>query len=143
MPQRKTLTEQSVRLGKRLEAIPGEILQHLRPALMRSAEEVAANMRALVPVDSGALQESITVTAPGQETPAYAEGGGKRTAGPNQALVTAGNEHVRHGHLVEWGTVELEAQPFMMPAWRTAKPRIERRIQRAIAKAIREAGSKT
>ncbi|WP_081894756.1 HK97-gp10 family putative phage morphogenesis protein [Ruegeria halocynthiae] len=139
MFKNKSLTEQSKRLEARLNAIPKEVVAALRPALVKGAEEMAANMRALVPVDEGDLKESITVTAPGETTPAYAEGGGRRTAGPNQALVTVGNEDVRHGHLQEFGTVKQEAQPFMRPGARLAKPRAQRRISRAIGQAIKKA----
>ena len=129
----------SARLKARLDAIPGEILGELRPALVKSAEEVADRMRALVPVDEGDLKASITVTPPGGTTPAYAEGGGQRTASSNQALVTAGAPKVRHGHLVEFGTAKMAPRPFMRPAWRLAKARIERRIKRAISLAIKRA----
>ncbi|WP_417724205.1 HK97-gp10 family putative phage morphogenesis protein [Salipiger sp.] len=135
-----SLSDDSKRLEARLTAIPAEVLEALRPALVRSAEEVAANMRTLVPVDQGDLRASIAVTGPGETTPAYAEGGGKRTAEPNQALVTVGNEDARHGHFQEFGTVKMEAQPFMRPAFRIAKPRIDRRIKRAISAAIKKAG---
>lgn len=135
-----SLSDDSKRLGKRLEAIPDDVLEALRPALMKSGEEVADRMRALAPEDQGDLKASIAVTGPGESTPAYAEGGGKRTAGSNQVLVTAGNEKVRHGHLQEFGTVKMEAQPFMLPSWRLSKKRIERRITRAISAAIRKAG---
>lgn len=137
-----SLRNDSKRLGARLTAIPNDILEALRPALVKSAEEAAANMRALVPVDEGDLQASITVTGPGETTPAYAAGGGKVTAHENQALVTIGNPDVRTGHMVEFGTIKMEAQPFMRPGWRIAKPRIERRITRAISAAIKKAGGK-
>lgn len=132
----------SAALEKRLLAIPQEVLDQLQPALVQGAEEIASNMRALAPVDEGDLQASIAVTGPGETTPAYAVGGGKRTAGPNQALVTVGNENVRTGHLQEFGTVNHEAQPFMRPGFRLAKPRVMRRIARAIGKAIKNAGVK-
>ena len=134
-----SLDKQSKLLAARLRAIPEAVVEAVRPALVKGAEEAAANMRALVPVDEGDLQASITVTEPGMTTPAYAEGGGRRTAGSNQALVTVGNEDVRHGHLQEFGTVKQEAQPFMLPGFRLAKPKAQRRIQRAIGKAIRDA----
>lgn len=139
MSRSKSLAEQSRILSERLKAIPDAVVRDVRPALIKGAEEVAATMRALVPVDEGDLKESITVTEPGQTTPAYAEGGGKRTAGSNQALVTAGNEDVRHGHLQEFGTVKQEAQPFMRPGARLAKPKAQRRINRAIGQAIKKA----
>ena len=115
-------------------------MREVHPALIKGAEDVAATMRALVPRDDGDLDASITVTAPGATTPAYAEGGGKRVAAENQALVTAGNEKVRHGHLQEFGTVNHEAQPFMRPGARLARPKVQRRISRAIGAAIRKAG---
>ena len=139
MSQNKSLSEQSRILGERLKAIPDAVVRGVQPALIMGAEEVAGAMRALVPVDEGDLKASITVTAPGQTTPAYAEGGGKRTAGENQALVTAGNENVRHGHLQEFGTVKQEAQPFLRPGARLAMPKAKRRISRAIGQAIRNA----
>lgn len=139
MSRNKSLTEQSKLLEKRLLAIPEAVVKAVRPALVKGAEETAAAMRALVPVDEGDLKASITVTEPGETTPAYAEGGGKRTAGSNQALVTAGNEGVRHGHLQEFGTVKQEAQPFMRPAARLTKPRAQRRINRAVGQAIKKA----
>ncbi|WP_415402888.1 HK97-gp10 family putative phage morphogenesis protein [Tateyamaria sp. SN3-11] len=132
-----SLNAQSLRLQKQLKAIPPEIVEQLEPALIKGAEEVADTMRLLVPVKEGDLKASITVTPPGQTTPAYAVGGGKRTAQTNQALVTIGNEDVRTGHMVEFGTVKSAAQPFMRPAERLAKPKALRRISRAIGKAIR------
>jgi hypothetical protein len=140
MSRNKRLSQQSDELAKRLSAIPQEILDAIRPSLIRSGEEVAGNMRALAEGsrDTGALIESIEVTGPGETTPAYAAGGGKRTAHANQVLVTVGNEDVRHGHLIEFGTVKIEAQPFMLPGFRLAKPRIERRITRAITNALKQ-----
>ena len=136
-----SLRDDSRRLERRLGQIPVDVLQALRPALVRSAEEVARNAKALAPEDEGDLGASITVTGPNETTPAYAADGGKRTAGPNQALVTVGNEAVRHGHLQEFGTVNHEAQPFLRPGWRIARPRVMRRIQRAITSAIKKAGT--
>lgn len=140
MSRNKSLSQQSAALAMRLSAIPQEILDALRPALVKSGEEVAANMRVLAEAsrDTGALIDSITVTGPGETTPAYAAGGGKRTANANQVLVTVGNEEVRHGHLVEFGTIKTEAQPFVLPGFRLAKPRMDRRHARAISNAIQK-----
>lgn len=148
------LIQQSAKLAKRLEAIPGEILAHVRPALVQAADDLAGLARTLAPEDEGDLKASITVTPPGGTTPAYAEGGGKRAAADNQALVTAGNPQVRHGHLVEFGTDPhinggqfagtlhpgTDAQPFLLPAGRLTRDRNKRRIGRAVAQAIRQAG---
>lgn len=140
MSRNKTLSEQSAELSRRLSAIPQEILDALRPALMKSGQEVAAAATAFAEAsrDTGALIDSIAVTGPGDTTPAYAEGGGRRTAGPNQVLVTVGNETMRHGHFVEFGTVKMEPQPFVLPAVRTTKPRFERRMSRTVATVVKK-----
>ena len=132
-----SLSDDSRRLAARLDALPPEIIEALRPALVRSADEVAANMTALAPRDEGDLVASIAVTPPGGTTPPYAAGGGKRTAGPNQSLVTVGNEEVRYSHIVEFGRLGAPGQPFMRPSWRIARPKIERRLKRAISAAIK------
>lgn len=96
--------------------------------------------------------DSIVVTKPGETTPPYAEGGASVQAGELQALVTVGNEGARHGHLVEFGTGPrqhkdggstgaMPAQPFLMPAWRLSKTRVDRRINRAISAGIKAAAA--
>lgn len=134
------LTAQSARLAKRLAVIPASVVAELRPALVKAADDLADTMKALAPEDEGDLKASIAVTPPGGTTPAYAEGGGKRTAAENQALVTVGNPKMRHGHLQEFGTVNHEARPFMRPATRLNRDRAQRRIARAIGAAIRKVG---
>ena len=134
------LTEQAKRLAKRLEAIPAAIVAELRPALIRAVDDLADTMKAIAPEDEGDLKASIEVTPPGGTTPAYAVGGGSRMAGDNQALVTVGNPKMRHGHLQEFGTVNHEARPFMRPATRMNRDRMQRRIGRAVAQAIRKVG---
>lgn len=139
-------------LARRLAGIPDEVLQALRPALARSVRDIAGDARALAEASrrSGALVESIAETAPGETTPAFASDGGQRTAGPNEAFVTAGAPDARHGHLVEFGTDErfhedgsptgtMPAAPFLLPAWRLNRARVERRIKRAISTGAKKA----
>lgn len=81
---RSSLLAQSTALGKRLEAIPAQVLAELHPALVQGAGEVADAARALVPVEEGDLQASIAVTGPGETTPPYAAGGGSVAAKPTR-----------------------------------------------------------
>ena len=129
-------------LSDALRRLPDGILGDLRPALVRSAQDVADAAEALVPEAEGDLLGSITVTGPNETTPPYAAGGGNVTAMPNQALVTVGSTDVRHGHLQEFGTVHHAPQPFLRPAWRLKRRKVEARIRRAIAAAIRKAGGR-
>lgn len=129
---------QIARLQRRLEAIPEAVREQVRPALMVSGEDLAASMRRLAPVDEGDLQESITVTGPGEQTPAYSQPGGAQIAGELEVLVTAGNTDVRYPHLVEYGIAHAPAQPFFWPAFRLGLKKLASRVKRAISKAVRD-----
>jgi HK97 gp10 family phage protein len=139
-------------LTKRLAAIPVEVLRALRPALARSAAEIAGDARALAELSrrSGSLLASTEATAPGETTPAYAANGGRRTAEEGEAFVTAGNTDARHGHLVEFGTKDrhhadgtstgtMPAKPFLLPAWRLNMTRVKNRLRRVIRAEIKKA----
>lgn len=141
-------------LARRLAAIPAEVAARIKPAILKSVNEVAADARTLAEAsrDDGDLIGSIEATAPGGMTPAYGSDG-QRKLHDLQGAVTAGAPDVRHGHLVEFGTDPhinggqfagtqhpgTKAQPFMLPSWRLNRARVERRINTAIRKAIREA----
>lgn len=139
-------------LAKRLAALPAEIIARVQPAIVKSVKEVAADARTLAEASrsTGSLVESIEATGPNGTTPAYASEGGQRTAHDLQGFVTAGNPDARHGHLIEFGTEErhhkdgtstgtMPAKPFLLPSWRLNRARVERRINTAIRRAIREA----
>lgn len=132
------MSAQSERLARRLNAIPPAVKKAVQPALIKSGEELASAMRALAPEDTGALKKSITVTPPGQATPAHSQPGGSRVAGENEVLVTAGNSDVRYAHLVEYGTAKAKAHSYFWPAFRLLRKRIQNRTKRAIGKAVRE-----
>ena len=114
------------------------------PALITSGNELAAFMKRLAEPsrDTGDLIDSIEVTAPGRSTPAYSQPGGSRVATETEVLVTVGNDNVRYPHLVEFGTVDTDAQPFFWPAFRLLKKRLDSRIKRAIGKAVRDGWNK-
>jgi HK97 gp10 family phage protein len=111
------------------------------PALMKSGNELAAAQKVLAETsrDTGALIDSIEVTAPGQHTPPFSQPGGSRVAGETEVLVTVGNEDVRYAHLVEYGTANADAQPFFWPALRLLRKRLQNRINRAAKKAVKDA----
>lgn len=148
-----SITKQSSdALVRRLAALPREIIAKVQPAILKSVKDVAGDAAALAEATrrTGSLAESIEATGPGQTTPAYASDGGRRTATELQGFVTAGDPGARHGHLVEFGTEArhreegsstgtMPAVPFLLPAWRLNRARVQRRINTAIRRAIREA----
>lgn len=126
------------RFQKRMRSIPQAVREAVKPAVVTGAEEVASLARQLAPEDTGDLKKSIVVSQPGQATPPYSQPGGSRTAGPLEALVTAGNTDVRYPHLVEYGTTKTHAHPFFWPAFRLSRKRAATRIKGAISRAVRK-----
>lgn len=126
------------RLSKRLERIPEKVKEAVAPALAKSGGELVDKAQHLAPHLSGALEESITMTPGGQMTPAYSQPGGSTLVPEGAVAVTVGNEHVRYGHLVEYGTEHAPAQPYFWPSYRLLKKRMGMRIKRALSKAVRE-----
>ena len=125
------------RFQERMRAIPKEVREAVKPALMKSGNELAGAMKALAPVDEGDLRDSIEVTGPGEQTPPYSQPGGSATVPENAVAVTAGNSDVRYPHLVEYGTTKAPAQAFFWPAFRSNRKRSTNRIKRAISKAVK------
>lgn len=126
------------RMNRRFAAVLKNVREVVQPSLVKSGDEIADTMRQLAPEDTGALKDSITVTAPGQTTPAYSQPGGSRTAKENEVLITVGNVQVRTAHLQEYGTAHHRPQPFFWPGFRLRRTRAQNRIKRAIGKAVRD-----
>jgi len=133
------LSAQLDKFNRRMAAIPVAVREAVKPALAKSGQDLASMQRILAPRETGALQESIHVTLPGETTPPYSQPGGSRTAKENEVLVTVGNEDVRYAHLVEYGTADAAAQPYFWPAYRLLKKKLASRVKRAISKAVKEA----
>jgi len=139
-----------------MKRMPASVKATAISSTLQGANELVALQKSLVPVDKGDLRDSIVVTPPGGTTPPYSQPGGSRTAGPIQAIVTAGNTKVRYAHLVEFGVAPhvnggehagtqnpgYAAEPFFWPSFRALRGRIKGRITRNINKAIKEEFSK-
>lgn len=126
------------RLKQRLAAIPEDVTKAVRPALIKQGEAMAGTMRRFVPVDTGALRDSIAVTPPDASTPPYSTPGGRYVVPENSVAVTAGSKDARHAHLIEYGTVKMVAQPYFWPAVRLNQKRAQRNIKAAIGRAVKK-----
>ena len=116
-------SDQPRRLNKRFAAVSQAVRDAVRPALEKSADQLVAAARHLVPEDQGDLKDSIRKEAGEHEL---------------QVAVKAGDGDAFYARWVEFGTSEQEAQPFFFPAYRLNKKPIEARIKRAVTKAIKD-----
>lgn len=127
-------------LKRRIDAVIAKVRTTVDPALKKSADEITDLQRSLAERsrDTGALIESIAVTAGPGQTPPYSQPGGSHTVAEHAVAITAGNSDVRYPHLVEHGTADAPAQPFFWPGFRLGRKRAQDRIKRAISKSVRE-----
>lgn len=133
------------RIFAKLDTIPEAMRQQIKPELLKGAEEIASLQRGFAAAsrDTGALIDSITVTAPGERTPPYSQPGGSHTVPEGAVMITAGNSDVRYPHLVEYGTSKADAQPFFWPGYMLGRQRAVNRINRAGRKIIRSVWNKS
>jgi HK97 gp10 family phage protein len=134
-----------LKFQRRMAAIPQAAREAIKPALIKSGNEIAAIQRSLAPDDPSTsapdLKSSIEVTGPGQQTPPYSQPGGSQTVPENMVAITVGNTDVRYPHLLEYGTTKMNAQPFFWPGFRLGRKKALARIKRSIGKAIKDTRS--
>lgn len=134
-----------LKFQRRMAAIPQAAREAIKPALIKSGNEIAAIQRSLAPDDPATsapdLKSSIAVTGPGQQTPPYSQPGGSQTVPENMVAITVGNTDVRYPHLLEYGTTKMNAQPFFWPGFRLGRKKALARIKRSIGKAIKDTRS--
>lgn len=126
------------RLRKRLANIPKNVKEAVHPNLVKQGEMIADTMRRFVPVATGDLRDSIAVTPPDSSTPAYSTPGGSFVVPETSVAVTAGGKDARHAHLIEYGTVKMNAQPFFWPAVRLTRKKAQRNLKSAISRAVKK-----
>lgn len=147
----------------KLKKLPEAAEKAVREAMAQGANEIVAMMKALVPVESGELRDSIGWTW--GKAPKYSQKIATIASDDGRLTITiyAGNSRVRYAHLVEFGAkphaIEpknamvlgkdgrfgvhvdhpgAKAQPFFYVSWRANKRRAKSRITRAINKSAKQ-----
>ena len=118
------------KLRRRLvDEIPKDVRAALEEAMIESANLIVAGARLRVPVETGELRDSIHRTDIRV---------GRR--GGFYIAITAGQPtkggHYNTARLVEFGTIDTPAQPFLLPSYRANRKRVQTRIRRAMRDAI-------
>lgn len=103
-------------LAVRLERVAGRIGTASSGALTKTASDIVETARALAPVDTGALRDSISASVTG------ALGDTAVEIGPT----------VSYGPEVEYGTSDTSPQPFMRPAFERGTPQLEADLDRIV-----------
>lgn len=123
---------------KLTRTIPARVRQATRDAMETGANEIVAFAKALVPVDTGELRDSIGWTWGDAPSGSMVLAQSSATDGGERITIFAGNSKAFHARFVEFGTRNMPPSPFFFPAYRTLKRRVKGRITRNMRKAIRD-----
>lgn len=131
------------KLQKKLNAMPKSVKQEIRKALEQSAEEIVSLAKSLVPVDKGDLRDSIGWTYGDVPKGSIALGSVRASelTGDLTITVYAGNNEAYYARWIEWGTQNMQAQPFFFPSYRALRKRSRSRISRSINRAAKKVAS--
>jgi HK97 gp10 family phage protein len=118
-------------LFRKVRRLTPSVDEELYKAVKKGADEVADLARKLAPEDTGELKRSIH----------------SRMAGDRVNIVGQAVADATHARWVEHGTLggALGAQPprpYMYPAYRLLRKRVQSRITRAINKAVKQVAAK-
>lgn len=136
------------RLKRKLETtVPERVEKATAAAMEQGAEEIVQMMKRLVPVDTGALRDSIGWTWGDAPEGAMVLARSKAAGGPGRKFITIyagtrnkalGDMDAFYARFVEFGTQNMSARPFFFPSYRALRKRVRGRITRQMKKAIKE-----
>lgn len=127
-------------LHRRFQKIPKDIRREVVIAMERMADQMVREMKALAPVESGALKASIGWRwgdAP-RGSLSIATFRGRQFGQLKLTLFAAGGEAF-YGVFQEFGP---NAQPFFFPVYRANRRLVRGRVSRAITKVVKRANKR-
>ena len=140
------------KLQQKLKRLPLVVKEQIRKAMEQGAEEIVALAKSLVPVDSGALKDSIGWTWGRAPRGAMTLGTVQSVGGDLTSTIYAGDDESFQARWVEFGTKPhtaggmfegatipaIPAQPFFFVSFRALRRRVRSRITRGINKAAKQ-----
>jgi len=135
------------RLKRKLtKTIPTAVVDATVKAMEQGADEVVSMMRRLVPKDTGELAATINWTWGEAPEGSLTLGRSKTAANGLRITIYAGDMSTMVGErsqfqlarLQEFGTQQMQANPYFFPSWRASRKRVKGRITRQMRKAIKD-----
>ncbi|MBZ9653544.1 HK97-gp10 family putative phage morphogenesis protein [Phyllobacterium lublinensis] len=123
--------------AKLTKQIPDRLRKSAIAAMETGADELVAMMKTLVPVEKGELRDSIGWTFGKPPKGTRVIGQTDPNSGDPVITIFAGNDKSFYAAFQEFGTVNMQPNPFFFTSWRTLRRRIRARITREINKAIK------
>ncbi|OHV84159.1 HK97-gp10 family putative phage morphogenesis protein [Rhizobium sp. LCM 4573] len=140
------------KLQQKLKRLPLVVKEQIRKAMEQGAEEIVDLAKSLVPVDSGALKNSIGWTWGRAPRGAMTLGTVQSVGGDLTITIYAGDADAWYARFVEFGTKAhtaggmfegatipaIPASPFFFVSFRALRRRVRSRITRGINKAAKQ-----
>lgn len=101
--------------------------------LQQEAQRVVSEMKAIAPVKTGRLRDSIRMEQGRTKATIVIRAGGPTTTVPVRQGQSATYDYAL---AQEWGTQKQPAGPFFYPIWRKGRQRTRRNINRAMKQAV-------
>lgn len=122
-------------LQRRLvDIIPKAVRANLEAAMLESANVIVSGARLRVPVETGEVRDSIR-----QHGVKEGKGGNLYvaiTAGDKDTESKSGGTTYQVARLLEFGTMKMPAQPFLLPAYRANRRKAQQKMRRAVRDAV-------
>lgn len=135
----------SSKLKRKLRAVPQKVLDAVKGQMEAYAAQIVAEMKLLVPVETGALRDSIGWTwgDPPKGSLAVANVRGRSVSGVFITIYAGtrdkklGDQDAFYARWQEFGTQNMPANPFFFVVWRANRRRVRGGINRAVRKALK------
>lgn len=128
------------KLQRKLDRLPKVAKDHIRSEMGKAADEIVAMMKRQVAVDDGTLRDSIGWTwgkAPaGSVIVAAMKGAG--IGGDLTITIYAGSREAYYARFVEFGTKNMDAQPYFYVSWRSNRKEARKSVRKAVRDAARQ-----
>ena len=124
-------------LQRKFAALPKVARDMIRAAMEKQAKDIVAMAQRLVPVASGKLRDSIGWTWGQSPRGAMTIATVKSTGGEMILTIYAGNAEAFYGRWVEFGTVNMPAQPYFYVSYRANRKKAKSAIRRAVTKSAK------
>lgn len=131
------------KLRRRLERIPPEVRKRVKAELMVQGRQINMLQRSLTPKDDLTLASTIrSEPLPDPEIGVVIRAGGPATTKPVRESEKGNAPVYDYALAQEFGTEEMDANPFFMPAIQTQKKKARRQVRAAARRALKTAGTK-
>ena len=137
-------------LEKCLKGLPASVSKKVvRSGLRKSAKPLVKKARQLVAKDQRVLEKSIGVITGSQLARSRGISAGAKQSLRDDKMAVFVAPRLRgkykgfYGHILEFGTVKMAAQPFMRPAWEHTKTEVENIFIENIGDAVHRHFQKT